>query len=257
VHGRIPPRGRDNVRLAAYRTGGGEAGNRPAGAIARLLSTVPYVDSVVNLEAAAGGISAEQPAALIERGPRMLRHRGRAVVPGDFEDLAREASPEVARAMVVPTPRAGPGGRVGVIVLARGGLRPTPSTELIDRVDQYLRRRSPATFDLWVAGPGWLRVDVDAELVPVSLELATDVDNAVRGRLRAFLHPLTGGPDGDGWPLGRRVFRSDLQAIVEATTGVDHVRVLTPAEHVTAASPVAGAFLVYSGEHRVRMVGGD
>jgi predicted phage baseplate assembly protein len=187
----------------------------------------------------------------------MLRHRDRAVVPGDFEDLAREASPEVARATAVPAPRTGPGGRVGVVVLARDGPRPTPSAELIERVDRHLRRRSAATFDLWVAGPGWLRVDVEAELVPVSFELATDVDNAVRGRLRAFLHPLTGRLDARGWPLGRRVFRSDLQAVVEATPGVDHVRVLTVTEEATDPSPVSGAFLVYSGEHRIRVVGGD
>jgi predicted phage baseplate assembly protein len=252
AHGAIPPRGRENVRLARYRTGGGEAGNRPAGAIARLLSTIPYVDAAINVEPAFGGIAAEDTGALVARGPRILRHGGRAVVAQDFEDLAYAASGGVARARAVPTP-----GRVGVVIVPLGDEeRPMPDAELIERVEQYVRERSGAIFDLWVAGPGWLRVDVEAELVPTALELATDVENAVRARLRAFLHPLTGGT-GSGWPLGRRMFRSDLRAVIERTPGVDHMRTLRVHEVATDPSPAPDAFLICSGEHRIRVVGGD
>lgn len=258
TNGRIPPRGRENVRLALYRTGGGEKGNRPPGSLVRMLSTVPYVDAVTNAEPAAGGIEAEDAGALVERGPRTLRHGDRAVVAADFEDLAREASVEVARATAVPTARDDGSGSVGVVIVPRGDeAQPMPSAELVERVERHLRSRSAATFDLWVAGPGWLRIDVEAELVPVALERATDVDNEVRARLRAYLHPLTGGPDGTGWPLRRRVFRSDLVAVVEATPGVAYARRLALTEHPLPSTPVPGAWLVYSGEHRISMVGGD
>ena len=44
--------------------------------------------------------------------------------------------------------------------------------------------------------------------------------------MAAFLHPLTGGPDGDGWAFGRGVFISDVAAVLEAIPGVDHAEFL-------------------------------
>jgi hypothetical protein len=38
-----------------------------------------------------------------------------------------------------------------------------------------------------------------------------------------FLHPLRGGPEGQGWALGRDVFLSDVASVVEAVEGVDFV----------------------------------
>jgi hypothetical protein len=42
--------------------------------------------------------------------------------------------------------------------------------------------------------------------------------------LTRFLHPLGGGPDGQGWEFGRDVFASDVAAVVQALPGVDYVR---------------------------------
>jgi predicted phage baseplate assembly protein len=54
-HGLVPPAGRSNIRMALYRTGGGARGNRAAETIAQLKTTVPYVEGVLNSEAARGG----------------------------------------------------------------------------------------------------------------------------------------------------------------------------------------------------------
>ncbi len=75
------------------------------------------------------------------------------------------------------------------------------------------------TVDLWVGGPGWLRVSVAAEIVPVSVEEAANVETAALARLARFLHPLTGGPEWLGWEFGRSPYRSDLFALVESTPG--------------------------------------
>lgn len=40
------------------------------------------------------------------------------------------------------------------------------------------------------------------------------------------MHPLTGGPEGQGWPFGRDVFLSDVAAVLEAVSGVDYVQTL-------------------------------
>lgn len=99
--GHVPPLGQQNIRFS-YRVGGGPHGNRPAHAIQQLKTTVPYVDRVTNPVAASGAASEESLAQVKVRGPKQLRHRGRAVTAQDLEDLAFEASAQVARARAMP-----------------------------------------------------------------------------------------------------------------------------------------------------------
>lgn len=252
-HGLAPPQGRSNVRAIRYQTGGGDQGNRAPQTITQLKSTVPYVGSVTNFEAAGGGSAQETLEAVKSRGPKTLRHRDRTVAIADFEDLAFEASPDVARAKGIAAQSSQDAGRVGLIIVPHSAeTRPIPSLELLDRVQDYLEARLTPTVDLWVAGPDWLRVTVTAEIVPVSLEKATDVQTAVLARLATFLHPLTGGLAETGWAFGRKPYRSDFYALLEDTRGVSHIRRLV----VTEAGDVrADRFLVYSGDHQITMVG--
>jgi len=263
VQGRIPPRGVASVRLTLYRTGGGESGNRSAGGIVQMKTTVPYVEKVINPDAATGGFAAESNAALVTRAPRTLRHGGRAVTADDYEDLARLASPEVARARCVPlrylqddplSSLEAVGSLSVIIVPASTDAKPLPSLELLEHVAGYLRDRQAANAAIAVIGPLYIRVDVDVEVVLERIEGANDVEQAVRTRLADFLHPLTGGRDGDGWDFGREPQTSDLLAIVDEVDGVDHVRKLAVTQHEDlSGSRVAGRFLVYSGQHRVSL----
>jgi hypothetical protein len=50
-----------------------------------------------------------------------------------------------------------------------------------------------------------------------------DLRRIVSDAVRAFLDPVTGGPGGGGWPLGRSVFVSDLFAELEGLPGVEYV----------------------------------
>jgi predicted phage baseplate assembly protein len=240
--GMIPPPGQNNIRVS-YRTGGGEQGNRDAGTIVELKSAVPYIDGVANHEAAQGGAPREPIERLQARGPRVLRHRDRAIAAQDLEDLAAAASAEVARAAAivptfnpynlwldpqapVPTPEhaAADAGRVGIIVVPNATTaRPTPSLGLLRTVQAHLQERCPPTADVWVAGPEWIAVTVHTTVAPTSVEDADAVRDRVNAALERFLHPLTGGPDGQGWAFGRKPHRSDLTALVEAVEGVDHI----------------------------------
>jgi predicted phage baseplate assembly protein len=178
------------------------------------------------------------------RGPKILRHRDRAVAAQDLEDLAVAASAEVAAAAAivpifnpyglwldpkapVPTPDHALAnvGRMGVIIVPDEpeSARPTPSLVLLSQVQDYLRQRCPPTADLWVAGPEWIAVAVQATVVVTSVEQADPAADRVRAALDGYLHPLTGGPDGQGWAFGRRPHGSDLTALLAAVPGVDHV----------------------------------
>jgi hypothetical protein len=243
--GSIPPRGVNNVRIT-YRSGGGASGNRPAASLVHLRSGVPYVDGVTSVEPAEGGADRESLDRLRVRVPATLRHRDRAVTAQDVEDLAYEASAEVARAFAV-TPDFEPydlhldpgetlspdrvgteAGRYGVVVVPRGDdARPVPSLGLIAAVRDHLRARAVLTADLWVAGPEWVQVTATVTVVPTSLDVADAVVAQVRAALDGFLHPLAGGRTHAGWAPGRVPHRSDLFAVVEGVAGVDHVRTLT------------------------------
>ncbi|MCB9101767.1 MAG: putative baseplate assembly protein [Anaerolineales bacterium] len=263
--GLIPPLGRGNIRMARYRTGGGTAGNKPAKTIVQLKTTVPYVDKVTNQIAASGGAEPETPSTLLERAPRTIRHRERAVTWEDYEDLARLASPAVARAKCVPLgnltkapldPKPAVDGTVSVIIVPSSDQpKPLPSQELLNRVRQYLQDHGPATAAVSVVGPLYLQIKVVAEIVPVSLEQVRTVERAIDEKLTHFLHPLTGGLDGNGWDFGRRPYRSDFYALLEAVPGVDYVRHLELKDDEDVAGvKETGRFLVYSGEHNVEIV---
>ena len=41
--------------------------------------------------------------------------------------------------------------------------------------------------------------------------------------LYGYLHPLRGGPDGNGWPFGRPVNAGEVYAVLQAVPGLDYV----------------------------------
>ncbi len=255
--GLIPPPGKGNLRLAAYRIGGGLAGDRPAGTVSQLYVPVPGIAAVVNHQPARGGAGAETLEQARIRGPKALRHRGRAVAEADFEDLAFQLSTTVARARCLGARGSGQAGRITLIVVPHGDdPRPVPNVGLLDRLRDELRERMAPTVELLVKGPDWITVTVTAEIVPAVPAAADQLRAVVLARLAEFLHPLRGGPEGGGWAFGRRPSRGELIAVVEEVPGVDHVRwlELTAAGDGDDGAEDGGAgegFLVCSGAHRI------
>jgi predicted phage baseplate assembly protein len=100
-HGAVPDDGAV-VAVTGYRTGGGRQGNVGAHTLKVLRSGLPFVATVDNLEAAHGGLDGETIADACRRGPLTLLTSQRAVTASDFERLAAEASPDVARVRCLP-----------------------------------------------------------------------------------------------------------------------------------------------------------
>ena len=270
VNGKIPPAGIGNLRLTKYRTGGGRRGNCAAGQIVQLKTTIPYIDSVTNPEAATGGAEAETIESLYDRGPKTIRHGDRAVTLEDYEDLALLASPEVARSRCFPLLNLGQNpwalqnsigqvpqaiGAVSVMIMPRStDPKPVPSLRLITQVQDYLAAHSSPTVTLAVVGPLYLSVGITTVITPKSLEGLQAIEEAILKTLTEFLHPLTGGPDNTGWAFGREPTRSDFFALLESAPGVDHVDSLTlqvgwdPGQ---ADPRSTQRFLVYSGLHKI------
>jgi predicted flap endonuclease-1-like 5' DNA nuclease len=275
ARGRIPPAGRGNLK-ADYQVGGGGAGNVPAGAIRTLRSGLAGVESVTNPLAAGGGADPEAVPALIERGPQVLKHRGRAVTPSDYEWLAREASSSVVRVRCLPRRddrgEIQPGWVTLVIVPQGDEARPSPSPALKAQVRAYVGARAPRVVSgldrLVVAGPVYVHVSVSVDLIAASPDVAARLEGEGRARLAAFLHPLTGGPEGTGWSFGQIPSLSDIEALLQQIDGVDHldrlsVQVEEPTsgkslrleESVAAARWPSPYVLVSCGDPRIRLIG--
>ena len=228
-HGRPLPEGRDNVRLATYRTCEGTTGNVGAGTITQLLSSA-VAGEVSNPEPATGGADIETLDRVLTRGPALLRHRRLALTEQDVAAIAVEASPAVVRARALGARdrfgRSRPGA-VRVIIVPRDGTdRPQPGPALLTRVRDAVSAAAPlvAAGGVTVEGPVYTPVGVDVTVLPVRAGDAGPVREAVLAALERFLHPLSGGPDGRGWDLGRAVHLSDAARALEAVPGVDALR---------------------------------
>lgn len=231
-NGKLPPAGQSNIRAREYQAGGGHVGNVPAGALRQIMSGV-LASAVSNPRAGEGGADGETPGMLRSRGPHVLRHQERALSALDYEMLAREASPAVAAVRVLPATapngRPAPGWVTLIVVPQSQDAQPLPSFELRRQVHDFLALRAPATLaplHIGVIGPTYLPVGVSAVAVPRDLSMAGTVADAAVQALARFLHPLTGGPDGEGWPFGRGVYASDVAALLENTPGMDHIEFL-------------------------------
>ncbi|MFF2625355.1 hypothetical protein ACFVUN_06225 [Kitasatospora griseola] len=97
----LPPGARLWVR--SYFTGGGGDGNVPAGAITVMRTPLPYVAGVVNPAPATGGRAAESMTAYALRAPLGSTVPERAVVPGDYERIARGSAAGMARVHHLPS----------------------------------------------------------------------------------------------------------------------------------------------------------
>ena len=259
--GMLPPVLDANVRMTRYRTGGGTRGNLPLHSIQQLVSAIPYVQKVTNWIASSGGTDPESDASLLERGPRLARHRGRAVTVEDYEDLAMLASRAVARARCVPLydlksdpdARRRKPGRISLIVLPNStDPKPAPSTDLFDRVLKSLDAKRLPMNELVLVGPEYIRVDVSAEVIVARPEVASQVELDVVQALENYLHPVAGGARGRGWDFGRIPQRFDLCVLLEQIREVNHLRNL----HIRLIPDRPGAektgrSLICNGQHQI------
>jgi hypothetical protein len=228
--------------FAAYRVGGGADGNIghdtlsavPANAVnaalAPALAGLAKPLHVFQPFDATGGTPRETLRSAQARAFAVTHDVDKAVTTADFERLAL-ATPGVPVGRVHAVPGMYPAlpcypapGVVSLIVVPRCPLpAPMPSRALLDAVARYLEPRRLVTGELHVIAPCYRRVAVEA-----TLNLACEVDAAAivalaGAAIDAFFDPLTGGPDGRGWPIGRTVYRSEILALLADLSGVVRV----------------------------------
>lgn len=241
-YGAIPPRGAE-IRMVAYRTGGGRQGNVQSGVLQFLKSAIPYVASVTNHKPAINGADAESLEQAVIKAPRILRTRDRAVTAEDFEVLAQQASlGAIARVRCLPADSNRQAGTVGLMIvpqanvdaIADGQVSPEKfdlSPALEEQVLSYLDERKLLGVQVQLQKPEYIGVSVRTQ---IALEPHYDHPSAreeiireIKISLYKFLNPLIGGIDGKGWAFGRPVYESDIVALLQQARGV---RYLGPVE---------------------------
>jgi predicted phage baseplate assembly protein len=226
--GAVPPVDAE-VWVTTYRSGGGTRGNVGANTLTLLHTTVPFIDQVTNLEPARGGVDAETIENAKLRGAMTLRTGDRAVTAEDFERLATEADPAIARARTLPP--SSPGEPVRLLLVPRVDDLPDRLTvdqlqignETFVQVASYLEERRLLGSAVEISPPDYQGVSVVARLQG---EPGREMD-LVRHRalmaLYRFINPLTGGTDGQGWPFKRDLNVAQVFALLSDVEGVARV----------------------------------
>lgn len=163
----------------------------------------------------------------------------RAVTALDVERIAL-ATPGVALARARALPQVDPrliglvaDGCVTVVVvpwLPAG--RPTPTRAALRRVRAALEAGRIVGSRLFVVGPTYVSIGVRATVIARRGVTAQDAEAAATAALRGFLHPVTGGPSGRGWPFGRTVRRTEILQLLDDRTEIDRVEGLTLSREV-------------------------
>lgn len=185
----------------------------------------------------------------------------RAVTSDDYETLALSTpGVKVKRAKAIPRyhpkmDREIPG-IVTMVVISDEPVPPgLPDNTFLGAVYDYLSPFRILTTELFVIPPEYVEVSVEAEVVIKPGYLCSTVIENVKKQLNNFLHPLSGGSDGRGWPFGRPVYRSEIYEVIDRAPGVDYVNTVTLKKEegnwINDNIIISPHGLVYPGVHRI------
>jgi predicted phage baseplate assembly protein len=190
------------------------------------------------------------------------------VTAEDYEQLTKEAAPELARVRCVP---AGSSGEVRILVVPScdgdefGRLRfeqLVPDDETLERVTRYLDERRVVGSRISVEPPTYQGITVVARIKPRTGSRRAEVEQAAIAALYRYYHPIIGGPQGTGWPFGRPIHVGEVYAVLQRLDSVEYIEDarLFGADprtgdrgDVTQRLVIAPNTLVFSHEHLVRV----
>ncbi|HEX3689592.1 MAG TPA: putative baseplate assembly protein [Solirubrobacteraceae bacterium] len=270
LHGAIPAKGAI-LRMCRYRHGGGRTGNVDAGTISVLRSALPGVASVSNPRPALGGVDPESLDSARQRSALQIRTRYRAVTAEDYEFLATEATPRVARALRVIDDQ--PGVTLRILPRVDPANRRltfeelTPDAQLLEEIQRYIDARKLPGTPVRLLPMRFRAISVVVNLQVTPRARTQRIERHIRDQLYTYLNPMIGGNPGavgSGWPPGRSLNQGELYAIMHAFDAVETVKILRLYEMDIATgeqgSKAAGRQvliepdeMVVSGDHVVRV----
>ena len=243
TYGAIPGKGAP-IRVRIYRTGGGQEGNVARGTLNVLRTSIPFVARVENRMPASGGVEGEDMEQAKVRGPILLRTLGRAVTAEDYEQLAIEAAPNVARVRCVAAGDGTEAGGVRVLVVPAvadvdGQIefeQMILPDDMGERIRAHLDERRTIGARVLVEAPSYQGVTVVARLKPRARTDPARLQKDAVAALYRYFHPIGGGPDGNGWPFGRPVHVGEVYGVLQRLRGTE----LVEDARLFGANPITG-----------------
>jgi hypothetical protein len=129
-------------------------------------------------------------------------------------------------------------------------------------VTGYIEPRRTIGARVAVEPPFYQGVTVVAKLIARGRASTDDLKQSALLALNRYFDPLTGGPDGDGWPFGRPVQAGEVFAVLQNLNGTEYVDEVK----LFAADPITGKrgepvqrieleknALAFSYEHQIRV----
>ncbi len=211
-----------------------------ANSVTTLINSATNITGVTNPDPGSGGTAIGSQADAIVRGPQIFRSRERAVTTDDFALMATQAGGIVKAHAIACHHPAYPGkpipGVVGVYVVPPDvnpipgqGVAPIPTSETLTNVAQYLSTEAAlAGVDVVVAPPVYHYVQAEIAVVAQPSAVAATVYQSVLTTLINYLHPITGGIDGTGWPFGAPLLYTPMILfLMSHVSGLDAIPSLT------------------------------
>jgi predicted phage baseplate assembly protein len=227
-HGLVPRDGAF-ISVTGYRHGGGRRGNVGNRTLTVMRTSIPFVRGVINLAPATGGVDAETVAEAKVRGPMTLRTGQRAVTAGDYERLTLESSVEVARARCLPAQRGNGSVRLLVVPQVRGDAGRHKlddfaiAAPLMRCISDHLDEHRVVGTAVEVSTPYYQGVSVAALVHTGPGRPAGLVRQRASDLLTRYINPLTGGPDGTGWPFDADLNAATMAQLLETVDGIERV----------------------------------
>ena len=193
-------------------------------------NVIQRFEEITNAVSFMPGAAAETLDGAATRAIKLVNQTSRAVTLKDYERLAK-ATPGTqlaraeARANRHPSfPCLKATGLITLVVLPNMPVpKPFPSAGLRRAVAAYLRPRRVIGTRVEVVGPDYVEVSVRVKVKAFPGVAKANLRQKIVDALNKFLHPLTGGPDGTGWPMGRDLYRSEIMQLIDQVVGVDNI----------------------------------
>jgi hypothetical protein len=98
-----------------------------------------------------------------------------------------------------------------------------PSSLLRSLVYRHLDSKRLITTRVHVVAANFREVRLDTQLVLQKNVNETQILAEAQTKVEQYFDPVSGGPAGRGWPVGRGLYRSEIYGLLEGIPGVDHV----------------------------------
>jgi hypothetical protein len=229
---------------ASWRSGDHVAGQGqsqlPAGSIQRAAQSLPGLTAVFQLDPSFGGRRQENERQLRQRTSERLRHKQRALLPGDYEALILERFPELYKVKCFPNvctlgaPFLRPGHVLIIPIpkldMGKPELQPHCNGHLIAAIREFIEPLTPAHARVAVENPHYEQIQVRCTVTFASGQNLGQAKNRLLKDLSDFLSPWhedVGNTKHFGWRIGTQELKAFLhhRDYIDSVSGFSLLRI--------------------------------